>query len=86
MMRDGWTMFDVIDKVKELSHVALTDCFSPLTVVNQKALHFKVKWVLKENVIVNRQLKGRSQNTPNGMDGTIAFATLLEVNQVKLCI
>ena len=50
----------LIDEVKELSHVTLADCLSPLAVVNQKALHLKVEWVLKENVIINRQLKSRS--------------------------
>ena len=77
----------VMHKLQELSHLVFCDCLSCDCVIYQYSGKLKSKWILYQNVIIHRHLKGRAQHSPDGMNGTVAFPILLlQFDKEQLCI
>jgi hypothetical protein len=56
-------------------------------VIYQYSGKLKSEWILYQNVIIHRHLKGRAQHSPDGMNGTVAFPILLlQFDKKQLCI
>lgn len=60
--------------------------FSGHAVVDNHGSQLKAKGILADQVILHRHLKGRANHAPNRMDGTVASAILLQLNQPRLGI
>ena len=74
-------------KLQELSHLVFCDCLSCDCIIYQYSSKLKSEWILYQNVIIHRHLKGWSQHSPDGMNGTVAFPIfLLQFYKEQLCI
>lgn len=77
----------LLHEVQEIPLLLPGDSLPGYRVIHNDRCQFKSKRILADQVIVNRQLKGRSQHPSDGMNGAIAFAVLLlQFDQPKLCV
>ena len=77
----------VMHKLQELSHLVFCDCLSCDCIIYQYSSKLKSEWILYQNVIIHCHLKGWSQHSPDGMNGTVAFSIfLLQFYKEQLCI
>ena len=67
----------VMHKLQKLSHLIFCDCLSCDCVIYQYSGKLKSEWILYQNVIIHRHLKGWSQHSTDGMNGTVAFSIFL---------
>ena len=67
----------LLHKVQEIPLPLPGDRLPGHRVIHNDRCQFKSKRILSDQVIVNRQLKGRSQYPSDGMNGAVAFAVLL---------
>ena len=80
-------MLIFLDKFQKFTLLLSGNCFSGDRIVHDHRCQFKSKWILTDQVIVNRQLKSRSQNTSDGVNGAVPSAIhLLKLDQPRLCI
>ena len=63
----------LLHKPQKLSFLRSADCFSCHTVIHNHFHQLKLKWIFPDQVIIHRQLKCRTKNSSDRMDGTIAF-------------
>ena len=74
-------------KLQELSHLVFCNCLSYDCIIYQYSGKLKSEWILYQNVIIHCHLKGWSQHSPDGMNGTVAFPIfLLQFYKEQLCI
>lgn len=74
-------------KLQKLLHLIFCDCLSCDCVIYQYSGKLKSEWILYQNVIIHRHLKGWAQHSPDGMNGTVAFPILLlQFDKEQLCI
>ena len=74
-------------KLQELSHLVFCNCLSYDCIIYQYSGKLKSEWILYQNVIIHCHLKGWSQHSPDGMNGTVAFPIfLLQFYKKQLCI
>ena len=77
----------VMYELEELSHLVFCDCLSCNCIIYQYPGKLKSEWILYQNVIIHRHLKGWSKYSPYGVDGTVTLAIfLLQLYQEQLCI
>lgn len=67
----------VMDEFQEFAHLLFRNSLSGLAVVYDHTGKLEAEGVLDENVIIDRHLKSRSQNTAHSLDGTVAPAGVL---------
>ena len=67
----------IVYKLKELSHLVFCDCLSCDCIIYQYSSKLESEWILYNNIVIHRHLKGRSKHSPDGVDGTVTFTILL---------
>ena len=65
----------IMDELQELSHLVSGNSLSGHRVIDYHTCQLEAEGILHENVIIHSHLKGRSEYTSNGMDGTVASAS-----------
>lgn len=68
-------------------HLVFVNYLSCDCIIYQYSGKLKSEWILYQNIIIHRHLKGWSQHSSNGMNGTVAFPIfLLQFDKEQLCI
>ena len=70
-------MFIFLDEFQKFTLLLAGNCFSGNRIVDDHGCQLKSKRILADQVIINRHLKRRSQNTPDRMDRTVPSAVHL---------
>ena len=80
-------MFILLDEFQKFTLLLSGNCFSGDRIVYDYRCQLKSKWILTNQVIIHCQLKSRSQNTSDGVNGAVPSAIhLLKLDQPRLCI
>jgi len=80
-------MLIILDEFQKFTLLLTGNCFSGNRIVDNHGCQLKSKRILADQIIINRHLKRRSQNTSDRVDGTVPSAIhLLKFDQPRLCI
>lgn len=75
-----------MDEFQEPAHLVTADGFSGFTVIDHHACKLESEGVLYDNIVIDRHLKSRAQDTTHRLDRAVAPAVALQLNQEQLCI
>ena len=76
----------IVNESQELAHLFTGDGFSGLAVVDHHACKLESEGVLDDDIIIDRHLESRSQNTTHRFDCAVTPAVALQLNQKQFCI
>ena len=75
-------MFIFLNKLQQISLLLSGNRFSGNRIIDNDGCKLKFKWIFTKQIIIYCQLKCRSENSPDRMNGTISPPiNLLELNQ-----
>ena len=76
----------VMYKFKKPPHILAADGFSCNAVVDHDTRKLKSEWVLVQDIIIDRHLERRSQNSPDCFYSAVPSAVLLKFYQKQLSV